>query len=183
MSRLERLCGHLRDRLLALFAVALCTGVAAAQQAVPEAVQARATPKDPTELPAGAVLRVGQGHVGQIAGLALLREFPHPPEPMGALAFSPDGNVLCTGSYKGTISLWDTRTGQELGQLAGHSLYVDVVAFAPDGRLLASVSHDGSARLWDLDARKEVRSLPVPYGVALALSRDGRTLAAGGEEG
>jgi hypothetical protein len=113
----------------------------------------------------------------------LLHHFKHPPEPMGALAFSADGKVLGTGGKQGMIRLWNARSGQELGQLAGHTNYIDQLVFTPDGDLLASVSHDGTARLWDLHTRREIRSMKVDFGVALALSPDGRSLAAGGGPG
>ncbi len=119
----------------------------------------------------------------EVATGKLLRQFEHPPEPMGTLAFSPDGKRLCAGSMNGTIRLWDARTGKELGQLAGHTKYIDQVAFSPDGDLLASVSHDGTARLWSLFIGEEIRSVPVDHGVSLALSPDGRSMAAGGSTG
>src|SRR4051794_26238258 len=111
-----------------------------------------------------------------------LHQLDHPPEAMSALAFSPRGQILATGSAKGMIRLWDAVTGKELGQLAGHSKYVDQVAFSADEQLLASVSHDDSVRLWRLDTRSELKKFKVEYGVALAFSRDGRSLAAGGGE-
>jgi WD40 repeat protein/uncharacterized caspase-like protein len=65
------------------------------------------------------------------------------------LAFSPDGQILASGSFDSTIKLWDVSTGRELRTIAGHSGGVNALAFSPDGRFLVSGSDDGSARLWN----------------------------------
>jgi len=65
-----------------------------------------------------------------------------------SLAFSPDGRWLASGSWDGTVSLWEIPSGRRVATLEGHTSYVLSVAFSPDGRLLASGSGDGTVILW-----------------------------------
>ncbi len=67
-----------------------------------------------------------------------------------AVAFSPDGTMLASGSADKTVKLWDLRTGKLKRTLVGHTGEVDQVAFSLDGRWLASGSVDKTVRVWDL---------------------------------
>ena len=65
------------------------------------------------------------------------------------MAFSPDGTRIAAGSGDKAIRLWDTATGQPVGQpLRGHDAPVLSVAFSPDGTRIASASGDKTIRLW-----------------------------------
>ena len=67
-----------------------------------------------------------------------------------SIAFSPDGNILASGSRDNTIRLWDASNGAHLHTLTGHTVAVLSVAFSPDSNVLASGSEDGAVRVWDM---------------------------------
>jgi WD40 repeat protein len=66
-----------------------------------------------------------------------------------AVAFSPDGTRVLTGSRDNTARLWDAATGAAVAILAGHTDAVRAVAFSPDGKRVLTDSSDSTARLWD----------------------------------
>jgi hypothetical protein len=70
-------------------------------------------------------------------------------EPVLALAWSPDGTRLLTGSGDNTARVWDARTGQPVGAPLEHQGWVLAVAWSPDGTRLLTGSADSTARVWD----------------------------------
>jgi WD40 repeat protein len=78
---------------------------------------------------------------------------------VNALAFSPDGRLLASGSFDSTIKLWDTATGRETRALTGHTGPIVALDFSPDGRFVVSGSDDGSARLWNAQSGEMLATL------------------------
>ena len=99
---------------------------------------------------------------------------------VSAVAFSPDGKTLASGSLDSDIKLWDVATGKERATLKGHTETVRSLAFSPDGKTLASGGYDNSIKLWDLATGKVQATLKgFTEGVnAVAYSPDGKALAA-----
>ncbi len=57
---------------------------------------------------------------------------------VNALAFSPDGERVVTGTYDGTARLWSGESGAALGQPMRHESRVLAVAFSPDGQAVVT---------------------------------------------
>ena len=76
-----------------------------------------------------------------------------------AIAISPDGKTLASGSYDKTIKLWALRLGKPLHTLTGHSHRITCIAISPDGRILASGSYDKTIKLWSISTGKLLNTL------------------------
>jgi WD40 repeat protein len=79
--------------------------------------------------------------------------------PVRSIAFSPNGQLLVSGSEDNSVRLWDVASGEPLKSLRGHSRAVRSAVFSPDGRLVLSGSEDQTARIWKIDDYQEVRVL------------------------
>lgn len=66
-----------------------------------------------------------------------------------AIAISPNGALLVSASWDGTLRVWDVATGEELRRLEEAAWVMDC-AVSPDGSFVVSASWDGNLRLWDL---------------------------------
>jgi WD40 repeat protein len=65
-------------------------------------------------------------------------------------AFTPDGQLVATGSLDHTARIWSTTEGTSVRTLEGHTGAVTVVAFSPDSQSLLTASRDGTARIWSV---------------------------------
>jgi WD40 repeat protein len=64
------------------------------------------------------------------------------------VAISADGKRVVSGSWDGTVKVWDAAAGQEKLSLQGHTGPVSSVAFSPDRKRIASGSEDGTVKVW-----------------------------------
>jgi len=158
------------------------------------------------------VVRVGRRVPVAVGGrpeLALAPAEPHDPPPprswecvftlaghegpVTAVAISPDGLLLASGSTDRSLKLWHLESGallhnwsgRSLRFPAGHTEAITTLAFSADGRTLISGSEDCTLRWWDLETRKLIRCSPEHGWLisALALSQNGALLASGGGDG
>ena len=116
----------------------------------------------------------------------LAQDFPHidlkgHTRSVLSTAFSPDGQILASGSADDTIRLWNVNTGELIETFEGHTDVVSSVAFSPDGQTLASGSWDETIRLWNVNTGELIETFEGHTDVvsSVALSPDGQTLASG----
>jgi WD40 repeat protein len=108
------------------------------------------------------------------------------PSPLGQVAWSADGRLLAIGVAGSSVEIADPRTGRLLRRLwAGRDPVTPSVAFTR-GSVLAVGARDGSVRFWDAATGKPVSdsiSGTTGYVQQLSASRDGRLVAASGDDG
>ena len=105
---------------------------------------------------------------------------------VSAIAFSPDGKLLASGSIHDkttnhAVKLWTLPSGKLLTAIRGHTDCANGVAISPSGMLLASGSADGTVKLWTLPEIKLRKTLPN-HGQynnmnSIAISADGKLMA------
>jgi len=54
------------------------------------------------------------------------------------VAYSPDGQLICSSSTDNTVRIWNVSDGTSIATLGGHGEYAKFMAFTPDGRSLVS---------------------------------------------
>lgn len=104
--------------------------------------------------------------------------------PFYTAAFAPDGKLLAAAGKDGTIFVWEAASGSLFVALEGHRGAVWGLVFSADGQTLFSAGSDQTVRAWDVLAGQLSWKEDAGSRVyALALSHDGRWMAAGLEEG
>ncbi len=101
---------------------------------------------------------------------------------ISSISFSPDGQMIASGSYDGTVKLWDVTSGNLKQTFDGNEENVRTVSFSPDGRMVASGGEDRAIELRDVASGKLLYVKNFKGDVlSLAFSPDGQSLAVASE--
>jgi WD40 repeat protein len=98
--------------------------------------------------------------------------------------FSPDGRRLVTSGTAERPQLWDTLTGERIGDLATTAADMSGT-FSPDGEVVATIENSGECRLWSAATGAPLAQFPVPEPITSVHFAPGRTalLARGARQG
>ena len=88
-----------------------------------------------------------------------------------SVALSGDGKTLVSGSFDGTVKVWDVGTGRERTALKGQANLVATVALSGDGKTIVSGGGRGASRFgtwargWSMPPSRDVRGSVFGRGV------------------
>jgi WD40 repeat protein len=109
---------------------------------------ARSFPDDPTR--SGALFReTDQEHAAALLPTARILEGHE--GAIRALALSPDGTLMVTGSDDHTARIWQVANPAASIVLRGHEAAIRVALFDLDGKRVLTGAEDGTARIWNVD--------------------------------
>ena len=133
----------------------------------------------------GRHIAIGGYQQGEVAGACciwdvttgeLLHNLPHSYY-VSSLSYNPQEDILAVGDYNNLVRLWDSKTGQQIGQPLVHTDMIASVQFCNDGSTLAVGTFPDrtgttSVCLWDVEHRKLVRDPEPQVGMVTQLLLD-----------
>lgn len=99
------------------------------------------------------------------------------------VAFSPDNTIVAGGDLSGRVGVWNSSTGNRIGDLQAAPIGIRSVAFVPNGKTLMACSFYGVKMLSVPSLSLQSTVVPPPGYMfwCAATSPDGRLLATGSE--
>ena len=78
---------------------------------------------------------------------------------VNAIAITPNGKFIISGSNDLTIRIWDLKTGDLIKTIEGHENWVSSVSLTPNGKFIVSGAFDHTIRIWELETGRLVNTL------------------------
>jgi WD40 repeat protein len=87
--------------------------------------------------------------------LSLKHEWAGHKNSVFTLRFTPDGQMLLSGSRDARLKAWAVKEGYEMAEeIAAHMYAINHIEFSPDGKHFVTCSMDKSIKVWDANALK-----------------------------
>ncbi len=100
------------------------------------------------------------------------------------VAITPDGRLVVSRCFDGTVWVWDAANGVALVVHGGHEYALECVAVTPDGRRIVCGCDDNVVRVWDTESGAELAVLRGHEGrvICVAVTPDGRRIVSGSDD-
>ena len=95
------------------------------------------------------------------------------------IAVSRDGKWIISGTWVGSVIVWNAKSHEKVTEIKGHTDCVDAVDVSPDGTKISSGSKDNTACVWSLSTGQRLLG-PLQHDywvVAVKFSPDGGLIA------
>jgi WD40 repeat protein len=107
-----------------------------------------------------------------------------------AVTFSEDGRLIAAGFWLGSVSVWETSTGQLRRYFTRNGHPVTAVAISPDGQLVVCGDKGGRVMAWNTMTGEQKASVDIGDGrdewtvhsASIILSPDGNLVAFSSED-
>ncbi|MFO0936894.1 MAG: hypothetical protein U0798_10310, partial [Gemmataceae bacterium] len=109
-----------------------------------------------------------------------IRELSGHTDLVRCLAFTPDGKKLCSGSWDGSVKVWNVADGKELLAFRPKTKWVQGLAMLPDGKRVVVACDQFS--LWNIETGEKEQTYNVG-ATCIDLSPDGKKIIAGFYDG
>ncbi|MDX1437321.1 MAG: WD40 repeat domain-containing protein, partial [Anaerolineales bacterium] len=97
---------------------------------------------------------------------------------IASISFSPDGDLVAAGTGDGSLWIWETDTGVNLGVWELSDGFINGLAFSPDSEQLAAVSFTGDGQILDVNEllAPDIEILQIISKDAVAVDFDSPTM-------
>jgi WD40 repeat protein len=95
--------------------------------------------------------------------------------PVNAVAFSPDGKIIASGSDDKSIIIWNLKTGEKISTIQGFKDGVKQLVFSPEGDKILAADRSGNLQLFEINSGNEIADFKTRsfFITKIGFSQDG----------